>query len=95
MIDLLEACGLNPAMFRFLAQRKIARTVAEEKAADLLMTVGGPTAMATVRRDLRWLDPSDSDRERELTFMLRAIEKQMHYHPPADTSQPRFLDTFI
>ena len=82
-------------MFRLIAQRKIARTAADEKAADLLMTIGGPAAMASVRRDLRWLDPSDSERERELTFVLRAIEKKLHYHPPTDTSQPRFLDTFI
>lgn len=79
-------------MFRSLAARKTALTVADETAGQMIMSVGGSAAMASVRKSLRWLDREDAYRERQLRFLLRAIEKRLNYRPPVES---RFLDKII
>ena len=79
-------------MFRFLAARKAAIAAADHTAGQLILSKGGTAALTAIRRDLRWLGPDEADLERELTFILRALEKRLDYHPPADV---RFLDTII
>jgi hypothetical protein len=79
-------------MFRFLAARKASLSAADETAGQMILSLGGPAAMASVRKSLRWLDPEDADRGRQLTFLLRALETRLDYHPPAEV---RFLDKII
>jgi len=79
-------------MFRLLAARKIALSAADVTAGQMILSLGGLAAMAEVRRDLRWLGPEDEHRERELTFLLQALEKRLDYRSP---NKVRFLDKII
>jgi hypothetical protein len=93
MMDLLQAYGHNAAMFRFLARRKAALVLADATAVQVVLNLGGPAAMAEVRRSLRWIGPDDGDVEQELTLLLEALTRRLGYAKPRAATADRSLDT--
>lgn len=60
-------------------------TAADAAAVRLIFALGGPAAVVEVRRALRWIDAGEAEKERQLTFILRALEKRLNSQTSSGT----------